>query len=246
MGATNLTSAHSHQSVAERGNVGEDENSLAWTAIQDRALIMFRLYYAPHTCSLATHIALEDASAAYELNCIDFAKNEQKSSDYLAINPKARVPALKTPRGILTETPAMLAFIAQSFPEARLAPLDDPFAFAELQSFNSYLCSTLHVAHAHRMRGYRWADDPASFADMQRKVPQSVGACFDLIESRMLKGPWVMGDRYTIADPYLFTIAQWLEADGVDPSRIPRVIEYRSRMMEQPNVKRAIAEELGG
>jgi glutathione S-transferase len=207
---------------------------------------MLTLYYAPHTCSLATHIALEDAGAAYELNRIDFAKNEQKSPDYLAINPKARVPALKTPRGILTETPAMLAFVAQSFPEARLAPLEDPFAFAELQSFNSYLCSTLHVAHAHRMRGYRWADDPASFADMQRKVPQSVGACFDLIESRMLRGPWAMGDRYTIADAYLFTIAQWLEGDGVDPSRIPRVIEHRSRMMEQPNVKKAIAEELPG
>ena len=66
--------------------------------------------------------------------------------------------------GILTETPAMLAFIAQSFPQARMAPLDDPFAFAQLQAFNSYLCATLHVAHSHRMRGYRWADDPAAIA----------------------------------------------------------------------------------
>jgi hypothetical protein len=64
-----------------------------------------------------------------------------------------------TDRGILTESPAMLAFIAQSFPQARLAPFDDPFAFAQVQAFNSYLCSTLHVAHAHRMRGHRWADD---------------------------------------------------------------------------------------
>jgi glutathione S-transferase len=151
-----------------------------------------------------------------------------------------------TPRGILTETPAMLAFIAQNFPEARLGPIEDPFAFAEMQSFNSYLCSTVHVAHAHRMRGYRWADDPASFADMKRKVPQSVGACFDLIESHMLKGPWVMGKAYTVADPYLFTLAQWLEGDGVDASRIPRVIEHRSRMAEMPNVKKAVAEELAG
>ena len=138
----------------------------------------------------------------------------------------------------------MLAFIAQSFPKARLAPIDDPFAFAEVQAFNSYLCSTLHVAHAHRMRGHRWVDDPAAIIAMQKKVPQSVGACYDLIERQMLKGPWVMGDTYTIADPYLFTLAQWLEADAVDPSRIPRVIEHRSRMMEQPNVKKAIAEEL--
>jgi glutathione S-transferase len=206
--------------------------------------MMFTLYYAPNTCSLASHISLEDAGATYELKRIDFSRTEQNSPSYMAINPKGRVPAMATPRGILTETPAMLAFIAQSFPQARLAPLDDPYAFAELQSFNSYLCSTLHVAHAHRMRGYRWADNPASFSDMQRKVPQSVGACYDLIESRMLRGPWVLGPTYTIADPYLFTLAQWLEDDGVDPSRIPRVIEHRSRMMEMPNVKKAVAEEL--
>jgi glutathione S-transferase len=205
---------------------------------------MITLYYAAHTCSLASHIALEDAGASYALKRIDFARTEQQSPGYLTVNPKGRVPAMVTPRGILTETPAMLAFIAQSFPQARLAPLDDPFAFAELQAFNSYLCSTLHVAHAHRMRGYRWADDEASFADMRRKVPKSVGACFDMIETRMFRGPWVMGDTYTIADPYLFTLAQWLEADGVDPARIPRVIEHRSRMAQRPNVRKAIAEEL--
>src|SRR3990170_2593152 len=102
---------------------------------------MITLYYATPTCSLASHIALGDAGAPYALKRIDFGKNEQRAADYLAINPKSRVPAMVTPRGVLTETPAMLAFIAQSFPGARLAPLDDPFAFAAIQSFNSYLCS---------------------------------------------------------------------------------------------------------
>ena len=90
--------------------------------------------------------------------------NERRGAEYLAINPQGRVPAMVTDRGTLTETPAMLAFIAQSFPEARLAPLDDPFAFAQVQAVNGYLCSTVHVAHAHRMRGQRWADDPAAMA----------------------------------------------------------------------------------
>lgn len=72
--------------------------------------------------------------------------------------------------------------------------------FAQVEAFNSDLLSTVHVAHAHRMRGQRWADDPAAIAEMQRKVPQSVGACFDLIEPEMLKGPWVMGEAYTICD----------------------------------------------
>jgi glutathione S-transferase len=204
---------------------------------------VFTLYYARNTCALASHIALKDAGAPYDLRRIDFGTTQQQSPGYLAVNPKARVPAMVTPRGTLTETPAILMFIAQSYPAARLAPLDDPFAFAEMEAFNSYLCSTVHVAHAHRMRGSRWADDPASFADMKRKVPQTVTACYGLIESGMLKGPWVMGEQYTVADPYLFTLAQWVEDDGVDPACIPRVIEHRMRMLERPNVRQAIAEE---
>jgi glutathione S-transferase len=205
---------------------------------------MFKLYYAPGTCALASHIALQEAGAAYETERLDFKANQQNSAEYLAINPKGRVPSLVTDRGILTETPAMLAFIAQSFPRAKLAPLDDPYAFAQVQAFNSYLCSTVHVAHAHKGRGYRWATDEASFADMKRMVPKSVGASFALIERDMLRGPWVMGDSYTICDPYLFTVAQWLEGDSVDLSKLPKVMEHRKRMSERPAVRTVMAEEL--
>ncbi len=206
---------------------------------------MLKLYYAPDTCALASHIVLEDAGAAYETVCIDFAKTEQRGSDYLAINPKGRVPSLVTDRGILTETPAILVFIAQSFPQARLAPLADPFAFARLQAFNSYLCATAHVAHSHRMRGNRWADDAEAIVAMQRKVPQSVGECYSLIERQMLEGPWVMGATYTICDPYLFTLAQWLEGDGVDRTKLPKIEEHTRRMLERPSVRKAIADETG-
>jgi glutathione S-transferase len=205
---------------------------------------MFKLYYAPGTCALASHIALQEAGAAYATERLDFKSNQQNSTEYLAINPKGRVPSLVTDRGILTETPAMLAFIAQSFPRAKLAPLDDPYAFAQVQAFNSYLCSTVHVAHAHKGRGYRWATDEGSFADMKRMVPKSVGASFALIERDMLRGPWVMGDSYTICDPYLFTVAQWLEGDSVDLSTLPKVMEHRKRMSERPAVRHVMAEEL--
>ena len=87
-------------------------------------------------------------------------------------------------------------------------------------------------------------NDPAAIAEMQRKVPQSVGACFELIEHDMLKGPWVMGEAYTICDPYLFTLAGWLEGDGVDLTQLPRVIAHRRRMAERPAVQKAIAAEL--
>ena len=205
---------------------------------------MLTLYYAAETCSLASHIALEEAGADYSLVRISFARDEQHSPDFLAINPKGRLPALVTDRGILTETPAILVFIAQTLPKARLAPLENAFAFAEVQAFNSFLCSTLHVAHAHRMRGHRWADDEEAIASMRRKVPDSVGACYDVIERRMFRGPWVIGQSYTICDPYLFTIAQWMEADGVDPGRFPNVADHRRRMSQRPSVRKAIAAEL--
>ena len=203
---------------------------------------MFKLYYAPGTCALASHIALEEAGAAYTTERLDFKSNQQNSAEYLKVNPKGRVPALVTDRGILTETPAMLAFIAQSFPQAKLAP-DDAFSFAQAQAFNSYLCSTVHVAHAHKMRGARWATDQASFADMKRKVPETMGACFALIERGMLRGPWVMGEQYTICDPYLYTIALWLEGYGVDLAGLPKVADHRKRMSERPAVQKVLAEE---
>ena len=206
---------------------------------------MMKLYYATGTCALASHIALEETGAEYSIVKINFATNEQQSPEYLAINPKGRVPSLVTDRGILTETPAMLAYIAQSFPKAKLAPIDDPFGFAEVQAFNSYLCSTVHTNHAHRPRASRWADDPAAIEAMKKKVPETMAASFELIETKMMKGPWVMGDTYTICDPYLFAIARWLEGDSVDPARFPKVKAHRERMAERPTVSKVLAAEKG-
>ncbi|MDE2377086.1 glutathione S-transferase N-terminal domain-containing protein [Bradyrhizobium sp.] len=204
---------------------------------------MFKLYFAPGTCALASHIALEEAGAEYTTERLNFKANQQNSPDYLKINPKGRVPALVTDRGILTETPAMLAFIAQTFPRAKLAPLDDAFAFAQVQAFNSYLCSTVHVAHAHKMRGARWATEESSFADMKRMIPKTVGGCFALIEQQMFRGPWVMGEQYTVCDPYLFTIAQWLEGDSVDIAATPKVADHFKRMSERPAVRKVLDAE---
>ncbi len=203
-----------------------------------------KFFYAPATCALASRIALEEAGAPYEAVKLSFRDGDQRKPEYLAVNPKGRVPALVTERGVLTETPAILLYVAQTFPGANLAPLDDPFALAQAQAFNSYLCSTVHVAHAHRMRGKRWVDDEAAIAAMQKKVPQSVGECFALIERDMLAGPWVIGERYSICDPYLFTLSQWLEGDGVDRTRFPKLAEHTRRIKERPAVQRALAGEV--
>src|SRR5579872_3902828 len=113
---------------------------------------MLKLFYSPGACSLAAHAALEEAGASYEIQLVDLKSGQQRSNDYLKVNPKGRVPALATERGILTESPAILVYIAQRFPESKLAPVGDPFAFAEMQAFNVYLASTVHVAFAHVFR----------------------------------------------------------------------------------------------
>ena len=114
---------------------------------------MLTLYYARGTCALASHLALEYDHADYRTVRVDFKGEEQQSPEYLRINPKGRVPALVTDRGVLTETPALLQYIAQLHPQAALVPTDDPWLLAKMNEFNIYLCATVHIAHAHRMRG---------------------------------------------------------------------------------------------
>jgi glutathione S-transferase len=199
-------------------------------------------YTAPGTCALAAHIALHEAGANFEVVKLDFGAQQQQSAEYLAINPKGRVPALRTPQGVLTETPALLAFIAQRFPEAALAPLDDAFAFARFQEFNSYRASTVHVAHAHKRRGARWADDAAAIEAMRLKVPQTMTACAKLLEAQLGAAPWVLGERYSVADSYLFTLTGWLEGDGVDMAQFPALQAHHQRVGQRPAVQRALAE----
>lgn len=199
------------------------------------------LYYAPGTCAQAVRIALEEAGAPYQAVRLDFAAGEQRGSAYLAINPKGRVPALVTEQGVLTETPALLLYVAQRFPEARLAPLGDPFALARMQELHSYLASTVHVAHAHRPRASRWADEPEAQAAMQRKVPANMTEGFNVIERDYLgDGPWVLGGQYSVADGYLFTMAGWLKGDGVDIAQFPKVAAHSARMAQRPAVQRAL------
>ena len=199
---------------------------------------MLTLYTSSGSCSRASHIALEESGLDFEVRLLDFSKSEQREPDYLAVNPKGRVPALATDQGVLTESPAILAHIAALSPGGLLAPTD-LFAFARMQAFNLYLATTIHVAHAHGRRASRWSDDAAAQASMAAKVTQNMRDGFALIEAD-LTGDWVMGDAYTVADPYLFTFAGWLETDGVDIAEFPRVQAHFERMQARPAVQRAL------
>ena len=204
---------------------------------------MLTFYFAPGTCAFASHLALEFAGARYEAVRLDFKSQQQRTPEYLKVNPKGRVPALVTDRGALTETPALLQYIAQTHPDAKLAPLDDPFLLAKVNEFNSYLCSTVHVSHAHKGRGYRWVDpeDTAAIEAMKKKVPETMAESFTLIEEQLLKGPWVLGERFSTSDMYLYTLTRWLEGDGVAVLRFPKVADHMRRMEAMPQVQKVVA-----
>ncbi len=202
----------------------------------------YTLYSARGTCALATHIALLEAGADFALHLLDFKLTEQRSAAYLALNPKGRVPALLTPQGVLTETPALLMYVAQTHPHAGLAPLDDPFRLARLQELNSYLASTVHVAHAHKHRGARWSDDPAAHDSMRAKVAQNMTDCAVLLEDWLAPGPWVLGDRYSVADAYLYVVTGWMDSDGVDMQRFARLRGHQARVAARPATQQALAQ----
>jgi len=207
------------------------------SAILSEAAMSITLYTAQASIGVASHVALEESGLDYEVVELDFSKQQQSSGDYLKINPKARVPSLVVAEGIITETPAILTYVAQRAPDSKIALPNDAFTYAQIQSFNSYLCSTVHVAHAHKMRGTRWAEDESTIKSLTANVPRTMALCFDLIEEQMLKGPWVHGDKFSISDPYLYRIATWMESDGVDVNQYPKIKTHREAMEQRESVK---------
>ncbi|WP_333847181.1 glutathione S-transferase family protein [Phaeobacter italicus] len=199
-----------------------------------------QLYIAPNTISVAVAIALEEAGQDYEPIRIDFASKEQTGAAYAQINPKGRVPALVVDGGILTETGALLEYIADISPDAALRP-QDPVLLARMREVMFYLASTMHVNHAHKMRGARWASERSSWKDMQKMVPQTMSASCDYISQFGLRGPFVLGDEISLADCYLYVVCTWLEGDGVTLSDFPKIQEFMAAMEARDSVRAVTA-----
>lgn len=200
---------------------------------------MLTLYYSKASSALAPHILLEEVGADYALHEVPLAKGAHNEPDYLAINPKARVPALRTAEGIITENPAILTYIAATHPEAGLLP-DTPFLRAEADALNAYICATVHVAFAHKQRGARWADSEEAHKAMQAKVAQNMADCAGVIDRHYIKGPWVLGARYSLSDPYLLLVARWLGMAGVDLDPYPRLKAHRDAILDRPATRAAL------
>lgn len=193
-----------------------------------------QLFFTPGTIAVAPALALQEAGLAHTLTRIDFASAEQTKPDYLKINPKGRVPALAIDGTILTETGAILEYIAAK--SGTLCPAD-PLEAAKMRSVMYYLASTAHVNHAHKMRGTRWADRPESHADMAAKVPETMTATAAFLEDNSLAGPFILGDTLTIGDCYLYAVCRWLPGDDVDMTKFPRLTAFMDAVDARPSVQ---------
>ncbi|MEH6444103.1 MAG: glutathione S-transferase family protein [Oceanospirillaceae bacterium] len=200
-----------------------------------------KLYYTPGTISLAVHIALEMSGEKYQSIAIDFSKSEQKSATFLALNPLGRVPALVTAQGVITEALAILNYIVaqgvKNHSELAASSQCGNFFQAKVDSFNSYMSSTVHVGHAHLRRPERWVDNESSKVDMAKKTPRNITEYYNIIENDLFVGPWVHGEQFSSSDIYLFVVTRWLLGDGVDPQQFKKVYIHFEKMSEMKEVK---------
>ena len=195
-----------------------------------------RLYLAKGAIAVAMAIALEEAGVSYDPVVLDFAQAVQRGAEYLALNPKGRVPALEVPGGVLTETGAILEYIAALAPAAGLVP-GDAVQAARMREVMNYLASTMHVNHAHGRRGARWADRHESHADMRAKVPQTMADCCAYLEGGVLWGPFVLGQDLSLADIYLYVVCTWLKGDGVAIADYPQLSVHYAVMEARASVR---------
>lgn len=209
--------------------------------ITERTL-MLTLHCAPNTISLAVIVALNEGVHWTPVR-VDFAAGEQTKPDYLALNPKGRVPVLITPEGPLTETGAILEYLGETA-LPKLVPAD-PLQRARMREVMYYLASTMHVNHAHKLRGSRWADQQSSFDDMKSKVPETMASSCAFLEPQ-IAGPYLFGPEPTLADCYLYPVATWLAGDGVDIADFPKLARWKATIETRASVQKAIADGFTG
>lgn len=197
---------------------------------------MLTLFAAPYTVALSCHIALEETGLPHQVNWLNFASNDQRTPDYLAVNPKGRVPALTGDHGVLTEAPAILEYIADL--SSQLMP-QDTYQRAKVREMMGYLAATMHPNHAHGVRGERWSDDPAAHASMAAKVPETMATSCAYVESCLPDTGWLIGP-YSVADIHLFNVCCWLSKDGVDIANYPKLAAHFAAMNARPAVIRAL------
>lgn len=205
-----------------------------------------KLYYAPGACSLAALSALEASGADFEPIRLILADGEQRSPDYLCVNPRGRVPTLVLESGqVVTETIAILTYVAHRYPEAQLLPFQDLGHLARAFELMSWFASGAHVSIAQIWRGDRFTDEEPVKAALRVSGLNNALKAFDELEAicQAERGDWILGDQFSVLDPYALVFWRWARRLEADTAAYPAWSEKSARALAHPAVKAAIARE---
>lgn len=199
-----------------------------------------KLYYAPGACSLSPHIALREAERRFDLERVDLKTHRTASGvNYLTINPRGYVPALQLDgpgSPILTEGPAIVQYIADLAPEAKLAPPSGTFARYHLQEWLNFISTEIHKQFSPLFDG---TTPPAVAERLRGRIGRRLLYLQDVLCDRA----FLLGETFTVADAYLFVMLQWCEPHGIDLGLYPNLDDYESRIARRPAVHAALAAE---
>lgn len=200
---------------------------------------MLKLFYSPGACSLVSHIALEEGGAEFEPVRVTLAQGEHLKPEYLEINPHARVPALATDRGIVTENVAILNLIADLFGKDGSVPRDGPYSAARCNELLGWFASSVHISFAQIWRGERFTSDSGLFGALKEGGIKALEKQFAEIEQMSGRG-WLVGERFTAADSYVLVFFRWGKRIGMDMNRYPQWAASLERLLERPPVLRVL------
>lgn len=198
-----------------------------------------KLYYTPGVCSLAPHIVARELGLDFTPMRVDSGKKivVENGADYWAINPKGYVPALELDNGeVLTEGTAILQYLADLKPEAKLAPPNGSFERYRLLEMLGYLNSELH-------KTYSPLFNPQTLPETRTERLAYLTKRYRLVERWLTDKPFLLGDQFTVADAYLFAITNWAKGVKLDLSEFPHVLAFQARVAERPAVQAAMAAE---
>ena len=204
-----------------------------------------KLYFGPGSVSLAALAALEEAGADFDPIRLVLANGEQKSAEYLALNPRGQVPALIAGEQTITENIAVLTFIANRFPNAKMLPFGNLAKLARAYEVLSWFATNVHVAIAQIWRGERFSDDPQIRTGLKEFGAKRFSASLADFDRAASQGSWLLGNQFSVVDPLAFVAWRWAERLELDLSAYPAWADLVARLKARPSVVRALAHEEG-
>ena len=202
-----------------------------------------KLYYAAGSCSFASHVALSESGAAFEVERVNLADGDQRKPAFLAINPHGRVPALVTPDGAITETIAILTYIARRYPEAHLLPWEAPERLARAYKMMSWFATSVQVSFSQIFRGARFSDDPETLAELKRAGATRFALALDELESLAPAQGWLVGRDFSVVDAYATVFWRWGPRLSLNMDAYPHWGAHAQRVLARPSAQQVLAAE---